>query len=188
MAWPPATLEVGDPARPVIGRAMYRTLLAAAVFVLFAYGLKAVKPLYLHTPWMNDPDDTFVSFTIFFVLLVAGLSALRIVLCRRSQPLPVQRVRDLLRGSRLVVGTVAITLLAEWVSVAVRANRANWDAVSGLEVGLLLATSVVTARAALAVRRASSRMPPGTRAAPGTWAAAGPGTGPAPADWLGDLM
>jgi hypothetical protein len=32
----PATFAVGDPARPVIGRAMFRSLLAAAVFVLAA--------------------------------------------------------------------------------------------------------------------------------------------------------
>ncbi len=176
MASLPASFAVGDPARPVIGRAVFRTLLAAAAFVLFGYGLKEIKPLYLHTPWMNDPYDTFVSFTIFFVPLVAGLSAVRIVLCRTSGPLPVQRVRDLLRGSRLVAGTVAVALLADWVSVVLRANRAHWNAVSGLEIGLLVVTSLLTARAALALRSASARMP-ADRAAAG-----------APPDWLGDLL
>jgi hypothetical protein len=163
---------------------MFRSLLAAAAFVVFGYGLKEIKPLYLHTPWMNDPYDTFVSFTIFFVPLVAGLSAVRIVLCRTSQPLPVQRILDLLRGSRLVIGTVAVTLLADWVSVALRGNRANWDATSGLEIVLLAVTTVVTTRAALALRRASARVPVTT----GRAAWAGPGPAEAPPDWLGDIL
>jgi hypothetical protein len=180
----PRTIDVGDPARPVIGRAMFRTLLAAAAFVVFGYGLKQIKPLYLHTPWMNDPYDAFVSFTIFFVPLMAGLSAVRIVLCRTTQPLPVQRVVDLLRGSRLVVGTVAITMLADWASVALRANRANWDAASWLEIGLLAVTSAVTARAAVALRRASARVP--VTGGPVAWAGHGPAE--APPDWLGDIL
>jgi hypothetical protein len=204
----PGTIAVGDPARPVIGRAMFRTLLAAGAFVVFGYGLKEIKPLDVHTPWMNDPYDTFVSFTIFFVPLVAGLSAARIALCRTSQPLPVQRVLDLLRGSRLVVGTVAITLLADWASVALRANRARWDAASGLEIGLLAVTSVVTARAALALRRASARVPvtggptasarvpvtggpTASARAPvtgGPTASARGGPAQAPPDWLGDIL
>lgn len=180
----PGAIAVGDPARPVIGRAMFRTLLAAAAFVVFGYGLKQIRPLYLHTPWMNDPYDAFVSVTIFFVPLVAGLSAARIVLCRTSQPLPVQRVLDLLRGGRLVVATVTITLLADWASVALRANRANWDAASGLEIGLLAVTSVVTARAAVALRRASARVP--VTGGPAAWA--GPGPAEAAPDWLGDIL
>lgn len=171
----PTDFAVGDPARPFIGRAVFRTLIAAAAFELFAYAAKWVNPLYVHTPWRNDPYDTAVSFTIFFVPFVVGLSLLRIPLCRRDQPLPVQRARDLLRSSRLIVWTALITLLADWASVVVRSNRANWSGATALAVGLLSLASVMVALAAADVRKAFSKLPASSVDAPA-------------ADWLGDFL
>jgi hypothetical protein len=175
MADQPGYLVVGDPARPFIGRAVFRTLIAAGVFELFAYVAKWVNPLYVHTPWMNDPYDTAVSFTVFFVPLVVGFSLIRIPLCRRNQPLPIQRARDLLRGSVLVIATALITLLADWISVAVRSNRANWDDATGVAIGLLALTSIVVVQAAVDVRRAFSELPGSSLDAPAS-------------DWLGDFL
>jgi hypothetical protein len=154
----PRAFDIGDPVRPFIGHAVIRTLVAAVVFVFFAYGTKEIKPLYVHTPWMDDPYDAVVSSTAFFVPLVVGLALLRIPLCRRDQPLPIPRAMDLLRSSHLVLWAAAITLMADWVSVATRANQASWNGSSKLAIGLLSLTSLVVAKAGMDLRRASSKL------------------------------
>lgn len=150
---PGHVLAVGDPRRPAIGRAVVGTLLAAVVFFLCTGPVKQIAPLYDHAPWLNDPFDTAVSFAMFFVPLVAACCLARVPLCRKSEPLPAARVRDLLRGCRVVLGAVAVTLLAEWVSVVIGANRAQWNGATWLQVGLLVLMTVLTLRAAAGLRR-----------------------------------
>jgi hypothetical protein len=175
-------LAVGDPSRPLIRRAIIATLLAAAVFSVTAGPVKQIKVLYDHAPWLNDPYDTFVSFAMFFVpLLTAGCLA-RVLLCRRAEPLSVQRVTDLLRGCRVVLGLIVITALAEWAAVAAGANRALWSGATWLQVGFLALTTVLTAIAM--VRLGQVRLGQVRRAGPRR----GPASGPAVADWLADAI
>ena len=104
-------LQVGDPIRPILGRAVKLTLIAAITFTGFAYFAKAVPSLYVHEPWQNDPYDTFVSFAIFFVPLLAAVSFVRFPLFKKCQALPIQRVGDLLRGCRLILGIAVVTMM-----------------------------------------------------------------------------
>lgn len=62
----PLALPVDDPRRPRIRRAVFGTVWAAAIFCVFA-ATKEIKPIYNHAPWLNDPYDTVISFTMFFV-------------------------------------------------------------------------------------------------------------------------
>ena len=141
----PVVLAVGDPGRMLIRRAIIATLLAAAVYSVTAGPVKQVKVVYDHAPWVNDPYDAFVSFAMFFVpLLTAGCLA-RVLLCRRAEPLPVQRVTDLLRGCRVVLGLIVITALAQWAAVAAGANRALWNGATWLQIGFLAVTTVLAA-------------------------------------------
>jgi len=170
-------LAVGDPSRPLIRRAIIATLLAAAVFSVTAGPVKQIKVLYDHAPWLNDPYDTFVSFAMFFVpLLTVGCLA-RVLLCRRAEPLSVQRVTDLLRGCRVVLGLIVVTALAEWVAVAAGANRAQWTGATWLQVGFLALTTVLTAIALV-------RLGP----IPQRGARRGRASGPDAADWLADAI
>lgn len=150
-------LPVGDPARPAIGRAVLGSLLLAAIFVLFAWSVKELPSLGSHAPWQDDPYDTAVSFAIFFLPLLCALGALRLPLCRRALPLPLQRAADLLRLSRLLVIVVGITLAGDWASVVLGAHRGTWTvATTAPLVGLLTVLTALAAVIAWQVRRVSA--------------------------------
>jgi hypothetical protein len=166
---------VGDPRRPLIGRATFGTLLASAVFFAFTM-TKQIKPVYLHAPWVNDPYDTVFSFTMFFVPLVGAMFLIQVSLCQKTEPLPARRVVMVLRGCRIAVGAMAIELLAAWVSVAVGANRSEWTAVTTVLIALLGVCSIVTAKVIVDVVRAP-RLPSPDRAEEAQ-----------ESDWLADLV
>jgi hypothetical protein len=193
---PAGVLAAGDPRRPAIGRAVFGTLLAAAVFSAVTGPVKQIAPLYDHAPWLNDPFDTAVSFAMFFVPFIAACCLARVSLCRRAAPLPVTRVRDLLRGCRVVLAATAVTLLAEWVSFAIGENRGQWNGATWLQVGLLALMTALAIRAAVRLRRVpalSLAEDPGTAQRPGTMRAADTAAAGAPAtaqvpDWLTDMI
>lgn len=115
-------LPVGDPRRVVAGRAVMATLAAAVVFVAFAFTAKEVRPIYAHAPWQNDPYDAATSFAIFLVPLGIALVLVRALLSRRDAPLPAARFVGALRASVIVLATVAVTLVGDWISVGVGAE------------------------------------------------------------------
>jgi hypothetical protein len=160
-------LAVGDPRRPPIGRAVVATVAVAGGFVGFAFVGKQLRSLYEHSPWQNDPYDAVVSFAIFFVPLVGGLIVLRAILCRRDAPLPLARVSGLLRACQVLLGAVVVTLLADWASVATRADEASWNSTTGLLVGLLGVATVATALATWLLRGAMRDIPAGDASRPG---------------------
>lgn len=142
-----SVLAVGDPRRPVIGRAITGTLLISVLFVVFSWASKRARLYGLYVPWQDDPYDLVVTFTIFFVPLVALFCLARVTVCKRAEPLPVVRVRDLLRGCRVAVGAALVTLVFDGVSVITRAGRLQWNpalavTVSCLGVAALLAGKV----------------------------------------------
>lgn len=140
------SLAVGDPRRIPIGRGIVHVLLACALFVAFAFVAKQVPRLYLHTPWMDDPYDAVVSFTIFFVPLVSVLVFLRAFSCLKKRPLPLRRVREMVRACKVALAGILVTLLAYWVSTALRANHQAWNtATFGLIGALALLTLLVGA-------------------------------------------
>jgi hypothetical protein len=149
----PYVMPVGDPKRPLIGRAAFGTLLASAIFFVFTV-TKQIKPVYLHAPWLNDPYDTVFSFTMFFVPLVAATFLVPVSLCRKSEPLPTGRVVTILRGCRVAVGAIVIELLAAWAAVAVGANRPEWTATTAVLIALLVLSSIVTGKVIVDVVRA----------------------------------
>ncbi len=169
-------MVVGDPKRPLIGSAIFATLQAAIAFSVLTGPVKQIALLYRHAPWTNDPFDTIISFALFFVPLIAVCCLMRVSLCQRSTPLPVARVRDLLRGCRVVLLAIGLTLLSEWIALGIGGNRAQWDGVTWLQVGFLASMSILAARAAVALRRASAAT---------LSESAGPHPDP---DWLTDMV
>ncbi|TMB91186.1 MAG: hypothetical protein E6J45_06845 [Chloroflexi bacterium] len=156
---PDHSLAAGDPRRARAGRAVLDTLLVAAIFAPYALGAKEVPAIYQHVPWRDDPYDAVVSFTVFFVPMLAGLILLRIPLCRNDTPLPVSRVVGLVRACRVTLLAVLLTVGGEWVAVALRAGGSSWDWRTGVAIALL---TVVTAAAAVAyfrVQRAVKQLP-----------------------------
>ncbi len=172
---PAGALPVGDPRRPAVRRAVFATLAASALFFVFTAPIKQMAPIYRHAPWENDPYDTVSSFAMFFVPLVAAFCLVPLSLCRTSEPLPMARSRDLIRGCRVALGTIVIALLSDWVSALLsRANRSQWNVVTGVLVGFLALMTVLTVTVAIDLLRAPTFRP-----------AASPVEG---SDWLGDMV
>jgi hypothetical protein len=169
-------LPVGDPRRETVSRAVGAVLVAAFVFLVFQLPVKQFLGLYDHVPWSDDPYDAFTSFAVFFVPLLGVVCLVRIALFRRDQPLPVERVLGLLRASRLTLGAMIVTLVSDWISVALQANRDAWIAGTGVMIAVIAVLSVVVAYAALGVWRAGRVVPRGSDDPP-------PVT-----DWLSDVL
>jgi hypothetical protein len=169
-------MSAGDPRRRAIGRAVFGTLIAAAVFFAFT-ATKHIKPLYIHAPWLNDPYDAVFSFTMFFVPLVVAVLLVQVSLCRKPEPLPAYRVIAILRGCRVVIAAIAVELFSAWAAVAVGANRSQWTAGgTGLQIALLIASTLVTGTAILYLRRAPHLREPDLTIEG------------QPADWLADVI
>lgn len=149
-SWP--AFPVGDHRRPPIGRAVVSTLGVSSVFIGYVWVAKEIRPLYVHTPWADDPYDAVISFAFFFVPLLAGMCFLRAPSCQRSRPLPIRRARELLLASRLALAIIGATLLGEWVSLALHEHRQSWNETTAALVGVLGLISLLTAAAALQVR------------------------------------
>jgi len=66
------------------------------------------------------------SFTQLVVPVLAGAIAMRALRCRRNLPLPAVRVRDLLRGARVVTGAIVMTVAVDWVAVVLGVNGHAW--------------------------------------------------------------
>ena len=167
-------LPVGDARRPPVLQALVSVMIASLTFVTFALMTTQAEGLRTHSPWQDDPYDVVVSFTMFFVPMLLGISLVRGLVCRRSDPLPIQRVRAMLRAMWLTVLLIALTLVVDWISVAVGAHRTSWTWETAALMGFLLFTTLISVVAAISVRAASS--PPILRGsfdrrAPPDWAA-----------------
>ena len=141
-------------------------MLAAALFETFVFGVKEFRPLGDHAPWMNDPYDVVTSFAIFLVPIVGTFSAVRLALCRRVEPLPLSRVTDLLHGCLVLLMVLLVTAAADWIAVAVGADRGSWTTVTPALVGGLGFVTLVALVAAGAVVTESRRLPRLDRADP----------------------
>ena len=151
---PLAAMPVGDPRRPLIGRAAFGTLMASAIFFVFT-ATKQIKPVYHHAPWENDPYDTVFSFTMFFVPLIAAYLLVQVSLCRKADPLSVSRTVAILRGCRVAVGAIVVEMVTAWVAIAVGANRSHWTSgATGILVALLILSTIVTGKVIVDLRRA----------------------------------
>ena len=140
---PVSLLPVDDPRRRAVARAAFGTLLAAGAFFVFTVPTKQFAPLYDHAPWRDDPFDTVYSFAMFFVPLVAAGFLVQVSLCRKSEPLAIDRVLSILRACNIAIAVIVITLLSCWISVATEANRSHWA--GGATVVLVASLCLVTA-------------------------------------------
>ncbi len=147
-----AALAPGDVRRPPIGRAIRRGIAAAALFTAFTLATKEVRPVYLHVPWAEDPYDTFVSFAMFFVPLAIGVAGVRLVLCRRSRPLPKGRLVGVVRAVWLALAVSMVTLAADWAGV-LAGPLGGWGAARGWSVVGLASTTVIVTVAAAGMSR-----------------------------------
>jgi hypothetical protein len=170
----PAFLLVADARRPRIGRAILGAMLAAGMFELFAVGAKEIRPLGDHAPWMDDPYDVVTSFAMFFLPIVGVLSAVRLALCRRVEPLPLSRLVDLIHGCVVLLVIAIATASSDWIAVVLGADRRSWSTVTPALVGALGILTAGLAFAAAGLISETRRMPMIDRAD-----AAGP-------DWLAD--
>jgi len=144
-------LPVGDPRRAPAGRAALASLVTVAAFLAFAWGSKEVRALGDHAPWQNDPYDAFVSFALFFLPFAGALLVLRVLRCRRFEPLPAARLVGVLRASGVALAIVAVTLTADWAAVVAGADAASWTTTT---IWLVAALGGVTALTLVAARLA----------------------------------
>jgi hypothetical protein len=170
-------LAVGDRRREAIGKAAFSTLWTAIAFFVFTVPTKQAKPVYEHAPWLNDPYDTLYSFAMFLVPLATAFFLVQVSLCRKVEVLPAERARLVLRGCRIAVIVMTATLASCWISVAVGANRAQWNdsTTAALVVGLAVVTGL-DLRAVVMLARAPRL------------GRSGPSRSEAVDDWLGDAI
>jgi len=171
-----ATIPVGDRWRATLRVPIFGTVALAGAFLLYAAPVKETPSLFDHAPWFNDPFDTVISFMMFFVPLIALLCIPRILQCRRAEPLPSNRIGDVLRGCRVILAGVALCLISEWIAVAIRGNVKAWNWATWLQVGLLAAMTFWTVAMASTVYRAGLPRPSDHPSADPT------------VDWLGDSL
>ncbi len=134
-------------------------MLVAGLFEILALGVKDIRSLGDHAPWMDDPYDVMTSFAIFLVPIVGAISAVRLALCRRFEPLPLTRVIDVLHGCVVLLAIVLATAASDWIAVVTGADRGSWTSVtSALVAGLGLLT-LVALLALGAVVAAGRRLP-----------------------------
>jgi hypothetical protein len=161
-------LPVGHPARAAAARALVVTAVSAVVFTVFAFVTTQVKVVRAVSPWQDDPYDAVVTFTLFFVPGLSVVTALRTLLCRRAQPLPVYRIEQILRAGVLVLALIEITVLSDWIALVLRADRQLWSDRTPL---LVLALAIVTVLAATShvLARRTRTMTPRQRLDDGDW-------------------
>ncbi len=138
------TLPVGHHARPAAALVLRVAAAAAAFFTVFAVLTTQLHAARAGSPWQDDPYDTVVSFTQFFVPALAVLAVSRAWLCRQDEPLPLYRIEQLLRTSLVYTMLIAATIAVDWVAVAVQADHALWnDDTSWLITALAILTGMV---------------------------------------------
>jgi hypothetical protein len=169
----PAFLPAADVRRPRIGRAIIGAFLAAGLFELFTLGVKEFRPLGDHAPWMDDPFDVVTSFAIFFLPIVGALSAVRLALCRRFEPLPRSRLDDLLHGCIVLIGVALVIAGSDWIAV-IGVDRASWSPVTAVLIAVLVVLTAGLSVAAVGLTTEVRRLPRLERSEP---------VGP---DWLTD--
>jgi hypothetical protein len=171
-----ASLPVGDRRRRPLGRAVTIVLVAAVVFLAFQLPVKQFLALYHQVPWSDDPYDAVTSFTVFFVPLTTLVTLVRLSLCHRDQALPLSRVQGVLRSSRVALLAMVVTLLSDWISLALQTRRDTWTGTTAGLVVVLALASIVVLGAGVLLRRAAAPVPPEMFGEP-----------PAP-DWFADLV
>ena len=134
-------------------------MLVAGLFEAFALGVKEFRWLGDHAPWMDDPYDVVTSFAIFFIPIVGAFSAVRLVLCRQYEPLPLSRVIDLLHGCVVLLVVVLATAGSDWIAVAVGADRGSWTSATPAIVAGLGLVTLFALLAVSAVVTESRRLP-----------------------------
>jgi hypothetical protein len=117
----------------------------AVVFTVFAYVTTQVKAVRHGSPWQDDPYDTVVTFTMFFVPILTALIVLRMLLWRRDEPVPLHRAAQLLRASVVSALLVTATFATDWAAVIARADRVRWDRGTPWLVSVLALVSVLVA-------------------------------------------
>jgi len=88
-----------------------------------------------------------------------GLLVVRIMLCRQDEPLPLSRIVDMLRGCGAILAIVLSSLLADWISVGLRANQPTWSAMTPILIGSLGLVTFVAVAVAVEALWASRRLP-----------------------------
>lgn len=87
-------LAVGDPVRPVVGRALLAVTGFGVLVFAYVWLSKEIPALYVREPWREDPYDALISFMFWALPLLVAAAAVRRRLCRRRAPLPMRRVLD----------------------------------------------------------------------------------------------
>ena len=112
-------------------------MMSAIIFIASTGPLKQIPALYNHAPWVNDPFDTVISLAIFLIPAVTAVGLVRISLCAHATPLPISRVRGLLRGTRVLRLGIGLTLTTQWIGLLIGENRAQWNTATGVQVAVL---------------------------------------------------
>ncbi len=118
---------MGHPSRPALRTAIVSTTLNALAFVIFAVVTTQVTPVRSGSPWQDDPYDTVVTFTMFFVPITVFLILVRALLCRRDEPVPLYRTHQVIRACALSALLVSATCVTDWAAFAVKADHRLWD-------------------------------------------------------------
>jgi hypothetical protein len=157
-------------AQAAVRSALSASLLNAVVFTVFAYVTTQVKAVRHASPWQDDPYDTVVTFTMFFVPIVTALIVMRMLPCRRNRQLTLHRARQLLRAALVSALLVTTTYGTDCAAVIARANRALWDDGTPWLIPALAVASLPTWVTWVMLARTRGLLPrPSDDQVPGDW-------------------
>jgi hypothetical protein len=155
----PDVLAVGDARRAAAGGLAVRSLMFAVGFAAVLWLFKEVPFLYAAEPWRDDPYDAFVSFAIAAIPLVGAAALVRLASCRRSEPLPVRRLWELIALARTATTIALVVIAVEWASVLLRANRAAWQPTTVAVLVILGGCSAAAVWVVIGLRNGAARVP-----------------------------
>ena len=138
---------------------MVATLVNAVIFVVFALVTTQVMSVRSSSPWQDDPYDSVVTFTMFYVPITLFVILVRALLFRRGEPWPLYRVRQVIQSCTLLALLVTVTYITDWVAFAVQADRRLWDASTPWLIAGLSAVSALAALEWLVQARARRLVP-----------------------------
>ncbi len=142
--------------------------------MVFAVLTTQVHSIRAASPWQDDPYDTAISFTKFFVPLVTLTAGLRLLVWRQASPQPAYRARQLLRAASVVTILIALTLVTDWLALTLRADHELWNQETPWLAASLIPLTCLAVASAGQQRRAARLLPLYNRRDPG-------------GDWLDDL-
>lgn len=165
----PVLIARTDRVRPATAHALAMTVLLAVAFTIFAGFTTQFQGIRRGSPWLNDPYNCVVSLTMLIEPMLAALIGVRAALNHCAKPVPVFRVRQLLRAGLVSTVLVAATIAVDGLAAALRVDHPLWNGDTSWMIAALIPLAVGVLATFLALVRACRLLPRQVGEPDGDW-------------------